>query len=356
MKISDANISMQSEHSSLSLYTRTESLKVWRGNSDAQTPKVSDTGAPPQATRVSLSAQARAAHATYAASTADNGNDGPQLDPRMKLLIAMVEAITGKPVRIFDASQLNQGASAGNASPNSTSASRAGADGGTTDAGLAYDFHESYVEAEQTQVSASGVIKTADGKEIRFQLDLSMSRSFAQSTDISVRAGSAARKDPLVINFGGTAAQLSDQHFSFDLDGDGRNEEIAQFASASGYLALDKNGDGKVNDGTELLGPATDDGFSELAALDSDHNGWIDENDPAFAKLKVWVPGANGSKDGQLLSLKDAGVGALALAHVNSAFELRGQGNSDLGGIRDTGVFLFENGNVGTLQELDLTV
>ena len=50
------------------------------------------------------------------------------------------------------------------------------------------------------------------------------------------------------------------------------------------------------------------------------------------------------------------GLSALALAHINSQFELRGQRNSDLGAVKDTGVFLFEDGGVGTLQEIDLTV
>lgn len=357
MKIADAKISMQSQHSSLSVYTRTESLRVWKGNNGnagvvGGTSGASATPNRNPANPVSLSAQARAAQA------ADSGA-GTQLDPRLKMLIAMVEAITGKRVRIFDASELApvNAASAAPAAGDSANTNANANAAANADFGLAYDYHESYAEAEQTAVSASGTIKTADGKEIQFTLDLNMSRSYAQSTDISVRAGNAARKDPLVINFGGTAAQLSDQKFSFDLDGDGDKEDIAQFASASGYLALDKNGDGKVNDGTELLGPASDDGFSELAALDGDKNGWIDENDAAFGKLKVWVPGADGKDgSGQLMSLKDAGVGALALAHVNSKFELRGQGNSDLGGVRDTGLFLFENGGVGSLQEIDLSV
>jgi hypothetical protein len=56
------------------------------------------------------------------------------------------------------------------------------------------------------------------------------------------------------------------------------------------------------------------------------------------------------------MSLQEAGVGALALAHVNSQFELRGNGNSNLGAVKDTGLFLFENGQVGSLQEIDLTV
>lgn len=356
MRIADAKISMQSQHSSLSVYTRTESLRVWKGNNGNAGTAASGASAAPGNSQINLSARARAAQA------ADSG-DGSQLDPRLKMLIAMVEAITGKRVRIFDASELAPGNTAGAASSHAASTGASAntaataADAANADFGLAYDFHESYAEAEQTTVSASGTIRTADGKEIQFTLDLNMSRSYAQSTDISVRAGNAARKDPLVINFGGTAAQLSDQKFSFDLDGVGDKEDIAGFASASGYLALDKNGDGKVNDGTELLGPASDDGFSELAALDGDKNGWIDENDAAFAQLKVWVPGADGTDgSGQLMSLKDAGVGALALAHVNSKFELRGQGNSDLGGVRDTGLFLFENGGVGSLQEIDLSV
>lgn len=271
---------------------------------------------------------------------------GEQLDPKLKMLIAMIEAITGKRIKLLDTSELGQAPAAG-ATPGNGSNARAP----EADWGVEYDLHESYAEVEQTTVSAQGVIRTADGKEISFQLDLSMRRSYYEETHVSLRAGNAQRKDPLVINFGGTAAQLSDMKFSFDLDGDGTEEQISQFASASGYLVLDKNANGKVDNGLELLGPATDSGFGELAALDGDRNGWIDENDAAFDQLMVWMPGSD-----TLMTLREAGVGALALAHVNSKFELRGNGNSDLGGVRDSGVFLYENGSAGSLQEIDLTV
>ena len=337
MKISASEISMQSEHSSLSIYLRTESMRSWRGSRpDSPNPAPS-----PPAPQVKLSEQALSIQAA-------ESKNGEQIDPKLKMLISMIESITGKRIKLFDSSELQQVAagSTGGSANNGTPVTEAEADWG-----MEYDFHESYAEVEQTTVSASGMIKTADGKEISFQLDLSMSRSYYEETNISVRAGNAQRKDPLVINFGGTAAQLSDMKFSFDLDGDGSKEEISKFASASGYLALDKNGNGKVDDGLELLGPTTDSGFGELAALDGDKNGWIDENDAAFDELMVWLPGSD-----KLMSLREAGVGALALAHVNSKFELRGNANSDLGGIRDTGVFLFEDGGVGSLQEIDLTV
>jgi hypothetical protein len=335
MKISASEISMQSEQSNLTRYSRTETLRIWKG----QRPGSTDNAAAnrPPLPQVQLSDKALSIQAAEA-------KDDNSIDPKLKMLISILEAITGKRVKLFDSSELSQPPAEGSRTQAASSQPQA-------DFGMEYDFHESYTEIEQTAVSASGTIRTADGKEISFQLDLSMSRSYYEETNISLRAGNAQRKDPLVINFGGSAAELSDMKFSFDLDGDGSKEQISQFASASGYLALDKNSNGKVDNGLELLGPETDSGFGELAALDGDRNGWIDENDAAFNELKVWVPG----KD-KLMTLKEAGVGALALAHVNSQFELRGQNNSNLGGIRDTGLFLYEDGGVGSLQEIDLTV
>ena len=122
-----------------------------------------------------------------------------------------------------------------------------------------------------------------------------MTRVYVEQTDISLRLGDAVKqkKDPLVINFNGSAAQLTSTKFSFDIDTDGTTENISFAAPGSGFLALDKNHDGKINDGSELFGPASGNGFKELAAYDQDGNQWIDENDAVFSRLKVW------SKDGE---------------------------------------------------------
>lgn len=333
MKISASEISIQSQQTSVSAYTRTETLRAWKGaRPDSATNSLGGS-------RVQLSDKAISIQATKP-ETIDPG------DAKLKMLIAMIEAITGKPIKLLSSSELQQPPAAGSSVGNG-----AGMPAPEANWGMEYSLNESYGEFEQTTVSASGTITTADGKEISFQLDLAMSRSYYEENSVSLRAGNAQRKDPLVINFSGTAAQLSDMKFSFDLDGDGKQEEISQLAAGSGYLVLDKNGNDKVDNGLELLGPATDSGFGELTALDTDKNGWIDENDAAFDELMVWMPGSD-----TLMSLREAGVGALALAHVNSKFELRGNGNSDLGAIRNTGIFLFEDGTVGSLQEIDLTV
>jgi hypothetical protein len=184
-----------------------------------------------------------------------------------------------------------------------------------------------------------------------------MTRYYREESSVSLRAGDAVRKDPLVVNFGGTAAQLASQpgqRFRFDLDSDGQQELLPLFASGSGYLALDRNHNGLIDAAEELFGPATDNGFGELALLDLDRNGWIDEGDEAFEKLQVWSPATEGK--GDLRSLADLGIGALGVHHLATPHALRGANNEDLGQLRASGLYLSNEGKPGTLQEIDLTV
>ena len=142
--------------------------------------------------------------------------------------------------------------------------------------------------------------------------------------------------------------------FAFDLDADGQQEQIARLAGGSGYLALDRNRNGRIDDGSELFGPQSGNGFTELARLDSDGNGWIDAADPGFARLALWQPAADGK--GTLQTLGDAGIGALALAHLATPFELRDENNKDLGAVKSGGFFISESGKAGSMQEVDLSV
>ncbi|MBK9447223.1 MAG: hypothetical protein IPO00_14780 [Betaproteobacteria bacterium] len=207
-------------------------------------------------------------------------------------------------------------------------------------------------EHERTAVSATGQVKTADGREISFELDLSMCRDYSCTRE-STETGKIVFRDPLVINFNGTAAELTDTRFSFDLDADGSSESVPMLARGSGYLVLDGNGDGRINDGRELFGATgthAGDGFADLTRFDADKNGWIDEADPAYAALGVWFP------DGKIAPLKEAGVGALNLASAWSPFALKDENNVSRGQIWRTGVYLAEDGRAGTLQQIDLGV
>lgn len=218
---------------------------------------------------------------------------------------------------------------------------------------LSYDTQEYYSEQENTLFSSVGTVRTADGREISFNVDLSMSRSFTQYYKRELNLAALQKTcDPLVINFDADHVSLSDQKFRFDIDADGREDNISMLGAGSGYLALDKNGDGVINDGSELFGPQSGNGFQDLAAYDEDGNGWIDENDSIWSKLKIWCKNPDGTDS--LYTLGEKGVGAICLQNAATDFSLKGSGGQDNGYIRSTGIFLYENGNVGTVQHLDL--
>lgn len=212
-----------------------------------------------------------------------------------------------------------------------------------------------YAETEATTFSTTGIVKTSDGREIDFSVHLSLSRAFMEETQLETTLDDILTfYDPLVINMDVPSATVTNQHFLFDIDSNGTSEEIASLSRGSGFLSLDKNEDGKINDGSELFGAKTGDGFSELAAYDKDGNGWIDENDTVFNKLKVWTKDQDGNDC--LLSLKEADVGAIFLGNVSTGFNLNNSDNDTLARIQSTGIYLHEStGEAGTIQHVDFS-
>ena len=216
------------------------------------------------------------------------------------------------------------------------------------------------VEQEDTSFSTVGTVRTKDGREINFNVNVNMSRRCEEYYREELNVAQFALYDPLVINLDTDVTELSDQTFYFDLDADGEEEEISML-KGSGYLALDKNGDGVINDGSELFGTKNGDGFADLARYDEDGNGWIDENDSIWSKLKIWCKDENGND--VLYKLSDKGVGAICLENVSTDFTMQGDrkaqdgtmnANATNAVIRKTGIFLYENGNIGTVQHVDM--
>ena len=215
-----------------------------------------------------------------------------------------------------------------------------------------YVRQDYYEENESMSFAARGKARCADGREIEYDINVGMSRRFADYAEKNLGLSFNTCIDPLVINLNSSVASLSDQHFYFDLDADGSEELISSPASGSGFIALDKNGDGKVNDGSELFGTSSGNGFKELSEYDEDGDGWIDEDDDIFHKLRVWVRDEDG-KD-KLISFKDAGVGAINLTHADADFSLKDDFNKTEAIVRSTGMFLYEDGRAGTVQQIDM--
>lgn len=345
MKIASAELQFAATHQLFQQRETQESLRVWVGERPADGREVAQS-ARERRDPVSLSAEGLASAASDVPAEAEDAIDA---DPRLTLIRIMIEALTGKKIRIFDAEELQAAHSRSNRQAEAPDTPSQPPPAGF---GIEYDASHSITEIEQTSFTATGSVRTADGREIKFDLALEMSRHYHEEQQVSIRLGDAARKvDPLVLNFSGNAAELTDQRFSFDLDADGQADNIARLAGGSGYLAFDRDANGRIDNGRELFGPASGDGFAELSALDDDGNGWIDESDAAFQTLKVW----NGSPEGGLQSLAEAGVGAIALSRIATPFDVKNGINELLGQIRTSGIFLHEDGRAGTIQQIDLT-
>lgn len=209
-------------------------------------------------------------------------------------------------------------------------------------------------ESERTTFASTGLVQTADGRNIGFNIELSMSRSFMAEFN-TLETVNYIKTDPLMINLDTNIGSVSDQKFYFDLDSDGREEQISFAGAGSGFLALDKNGDGKINDGSELFGTKSGDGFKDLSLYDEDGNGWIDENDSVFSRLKIWTKDSEGND--YLIDLKKADVGAIYLGNVDTQFSLKDDDNNLNAEIKKTGIYLHEStGAAGTMNHVDLVV
>lgn len=351
MRIATGAVSLASTHALHTEQTRKESLRVWVGN---ERPVFAGEEEPPRPL-VLISPEGRqlqqAAVPPLAAgdpAAVAPSDPVPEEDPKLKAMRLILEALTGKKIRI---ASFTPGSPDSVPPPGETPAGSPPARQGW---GLEYDLLETVREQESMSFSATGQVVTVDGQSVDFQIQLAMHREFATTNRVQIRAGDAQLVDPLVINFNGTAAELSSGRFAFDLDADGKTEDISALSPGSGFLVFDRNRDGKINNGLELFGPATGHGFGELAKLDSDSNGWLDENDPLYGELGVWMRDAAGNDS--LASLAEKQVGAIFLRPVETSFALKDNGSGLLGQLRESSIFLEEEGGAGTVQEVDLAV
>ncbi len=354
MKITNSDISLSSQHTSVERNTVRESLRVQTGTSPSfeNQSRLNNNNVQP-ASIVSISDAARTAQNQEIKEIKD-AEENAENDPKMQLILRMVEAITGKKIELTKMKDAAPNPGAQQNIGKVAQATESGSQQRQVGPSIEYDRNESHYEAEQTTFSAQGSIRTADGKDIQFQLTLQMQREFIQESNVSIRAGDVQQKDPLVINFNGASAQLTDTKFAFDIDSDGKDEQISFTGLDSGFIALDKNHNGKIDNGTELFGTQSGNGFADLARYDSDGNKFIDENDAIYADLRILSKNASGQDE--LSTLAQRNVGALYLGSTSTPFSINGENNTSLGTVRSSGIYLTDDDRVGTLQQVDLSV
>jgi hypothetical protein len=288
--------------------------------------------------------------------TMDNLLDGSIGDLRFRLMKAIIEMMTGKEIKLLNPSDVTQCDNQNSAQSASNGADQVHNTNQRTPQGWGVDyfFNETHYSKEGASFDASGSVKTADGKTVNFNVSLEMSRETLDKKTVSLKAGDALI-DPLMIDLSGTGVSFSNIKFNFDLAGNGDKKLINIPGRGSGFLAYDKNGNGLIDNGSELFGPATGNGFKELSAFDSDHNGWIDENDNAFSSLRIWQKSDKGEDVISTLGEKD--VGALYCNSAETLFTIADSSNKAMAGrLKETGLWLKESGGVGILQDVDMAV
>lgn len=201
-------------------------------------------------------------------------------------------------------------------------------------------------ETESCSFSASGNICLADGSTRSFDVGYTMERS-----EESTRVSAGNLRDPLVLDFGAPVGKLGAHSADFDLDADGTAETMRMPTADAAFLFHDLNRNGKADDGRELFGPQSGNGFGELAKLDGDSNGWIDAGDTAYADLMLWSMGDDGASSYR--SLADAGIGALSTRYADTPFTIKENGEV-VGQVRGSSVWLGEESGAGIVRQIDL--
>jgi hypothetical protein len=251
-------------------------------------------------------------------------------DPKLKTIIRTLEALTGEKIDLKNFKENSQTSS------------------------IPSPLNRPEIVYESTQAQSSsldfgieGSLSTKDGKEINFSLSIKWSETFVETNRVMIQEGQVF-EDPLVISFDGMPP-ISNQKFDFDLT---ESVKELNYLNNAGYIVNDKNNNNKADDGSELFGPNSGDGFSELKAYDEDNNGWIDSNDSVYKQLKLFRPEVNNN---ELVSLEEIGIGAISLSTVDLNFTSKSGIDNPIANYKEGSVAVGEDGNAYGVFSVDLS-
>lgn len=187
-----------------------------------------------------------------------------------------------------------------------------------------------------------------------FEIDLKFNKqtSEGERVGISLEELGIKQADPLVLDLAGDGINLTraGEGAIFDIDADGRLDSTAWVQGDDALLVHDRNGNGSIDDGTELFGDQNGaaNGFIELAKHDNNKDGRIDRLDPIYKALKLYqdLNGNGRIEKNELSGLEEMGIKALNLNFI--------QANQDLNGNKLilNGSFERSNGTSGQLADV----
>ena len=175
----------------------------------------------------------------------------------------------------------------------------------------------------------------------------------------SAFATAEVQTSPLILDLDGDGVETigTNSGVYFDHANDGFKENTGWVGKDDGLLVRDINGNGQIDNGTELFGnnsvlsngKKAKNGFEALKDLDSNQDYVFDQNDAAWNEVKVWKDSnSNGIVDeGELLTMEQAGVD-----HIRLTDKTKNQ-TDEFGNIhRQSGYFMSSDGKLETMTDV----
>lgn len=234
-----------------------------------------------------------------------------------------------------------------------------------------------YVSAPRDGLPAiAGATSTFDGKASKYRVrvkdgQISVARKkggdaldsraggLVGSVGMSFKDKTIGMLSALVLDLDGDGVSLTKASRSngwFDMNGDGSPDQQGWASRRDGFLVIDRNANGRIDNASELSFLAEDatakSSLAGLAKLDSNEDKLIDKSDARFGELRVWVDAnGNGVTDAsELKSLVDLGIKSVGLDARNLSKSVKPGQNV----LISTATFTYENGTVRTLGDAAL--
>lgn len=201
-------------------------------------------------------------------------------------------------------------------------------------------FTSNTVSVKASASSLRATVKNAAANQNASSASISSSSTSVNASKTSVRASASTTSsavntasssyqrlqelklqgcDPIVLDLSGEGINLTEagKGANFDINADGMMDSTAWVAGDTAMLVYDKNGNNRIDDGSELFGDqnGAKDGFAELAKYDSNNDGKIDSKDSIYKNLKLYrdLNGDGKMSENEFSTLGDMGIKALNL-------------------------------------------
>ena len=185
MKIASSALNLRAQHSATRVQSQSSRMEMWVGQ---RTASARPAQAPVRISEAARQAAAQPLAGTQRTRTATPADAMENLTPHLAMVRDLIERMTGVVAQISHLQAEPAPAAVEFAPASPSPAPQAARSAGF---GLVVEQRTVLEESEHTQFAAEGVVRTADGQEIRFTLQLDIQRTYREETWISLRLGDA---------------------------------------------------------------------------------------------------------------------------------------------------------------------